>query len=122
MSGCVHCPWVDKYTFAKEVLQETSERAGPDFEQTNAETFLAENYGAPKNIDTEKLSKWIKATPESSITSDYFNIPIQPVDIRTFLKGRKSNSAPGPDGMTYAILKKLPVPPHDLLATILSQT
>ena len=60
----------DKFTFAKEVLQESSERAEPTFDKTAAESFLAANYGAPKVVDVQKLRKWIKEVPESSIVSD----------------------------------------------------
>ena len=46
--------------------------------------------------------------------SRQFQGPVRPRDIRAFLKKRKSNSAPAPDGMTYAILKFLPCLHHPL--------
>ena len=107
----------DKFTFSKELLRENSERAEPAFDKTAAENFLALNYGAPKNVDVNKLEKWIQPLPDETFVKPFNAEPIRPRDIRAFLKKRKSNSAPGPDRMTYAILKNLPCLHHPL-ATI----
>ena len=110
----------DPYKFSKRLLEEQSERAEPAFDKLAAETFLRDNYGSPKDFDVEKLERWLKPLPDSQFTQPYNPAPVRPCHIRAFLKKRKSNSAPGPDGMTYAILKFLPCL-HPLLATIFTR-
>ena len=66
-----------------------SERAEPTFDKTAAEIFLTENYGVPKHIDEEKLKNWIKPLPDSMFEQPYYDGPIHPRDIRSFLKKRK---------------------------------
>ena len=46
--------------------------------------------------------------------------PIRPKDIKQVLGSKSSNSAPGPDGISYGILKKLPSI-HHFLATLYSK-
>ena len=110
----------DPFRFTKTLLRENTEKVEPSFDQKEAEAFLDSNYGSPKEVDLELLKKLIKDLPDSKFQVPYNVEPVRPRDIRAFLKGRKSNSAPGPDGMTYGILKFLTCL-HVPLATIFSR-
>jgi len=106
----------DPFQFTKRLLRDESEKCEPDFDCKAAEAFLADRYGSPKEVDLDELKQTIGTLPDSK-----FQTPFNPPrDIRAFLKGRKSNSAPGPDGMTYAVLKFLPCL-HKPLATIFTR-
>jgi len=110
----------DPFQFTKRLLRDESEKCEPDFDCKAAEVFLADRYGTPKEVDIEELKQILGVLPESKFQTPFNPNPVRPRDIRRFLKGRKSNSAPGPDGMTYAILKFLPCL-HTPLATIFTR-
>ena len=91
----------------------------PGFSKIQADQFYPETYSNPKIIDPTKLN-WFPILPVSPADDNYqpFNLePIRPRDVKQTLKNCNKNSSPGPDGIPYSILYKLPCT-HHTLATL----
>ncbi len=78
-------------------------------------------YGVANPVVIENLN-WFPYLPlgnDAAYTEFNLN-PIRPRDILTILKHKNATSAPGPDGLMYGVLRKLPST-HHLLATLFSK-
>jgi len=92
----------------------------PKFSVQTMESFMHEHYGAARVLDFKQLSWVDQVDPIPYISEPFKTGPVRPRDVKMFLKSRSSSSAPGPDGLTYAILKHLPCV-HGLLSTLFSR-
>ena len=91
----------------------------PTFTKTVADNYYPTMYSVAPTFDHTKLN-WFPhlAVPE---TTTNFNLsPVKPKDIKHLLSQKKSTSAPGPDGLTYGVLRNLPST-HHFLATLYSR-
>ncbi|XP_033115344.1 uncharacterized protein LOC117115595 [Anneissia japonica] len=80
----------------------------------------SKKYSNQVLIDFERLN-WIpEIRPSIDHLEKYTFLPIKPKDIKKRLMSKKSNSSPGPDSITYGILKKFPCC-HHFLATLFSK-
>ena len=61
--------------------------------------------------------EWIDPIKRDDIAHEFDLGVIKPKDVKAVINGKSSRSAPGPDGITYGILKKLPCV-HHILATL----
>lgn len=109
------------WDFSKKLSTGTlhGDQPRPSFLQSTADDHFASRYGSFSPLDLSKLN-WIPH-PHSQETSSPFNLdPIRPVDVRRILQRKSSNSAPGPDGLCYGMLKKLHCT-HHFMATLFSK-
>jgi hypothetical protein len=111
----------NKWPFAKKAVKGTldSKPEPPGFTKVQADQFYPETYSNPKIIDPTKLN-WFPNLPVTPADDNYqsFNMePIRPRDVKQTLKNCNKNSSPGPDGIPYSILYKLPCT-HHTLATL----
>ncbi len=90
----------------------------PTFNKSVADEYYPCMYSTAPTFDPSALN-WLPylQTPPSPVA---FNLSlVKPKNIKNILSQEKSTSAPGPDGLTYGILKHLPSA-HHLLATLYS--
>ena len=78
-------------------------------------------YSIPNPIDLNKLN-WFPYLPVDSIRpEDKFDMsPVRPRDITAIVNKKHAMSAPGPDGIMYGFVKKLPSS-HLILSTLYSK-
>ena len=91
----------------------------PTFSKETADIFYSKTYSVPVEFNVDGLN-WFPYlhTPHSKF--QFNNGYVKPKDIKNILRAKKSTSAPGPDGITYGILRKLPST-HHFLATLYSR-
>ena len=110
------------WSFSRNAVNDTlySTASEPTFSRESANDYFSAKYATqPTPIDTDKLDWWTGPKPDD--IQHLFDMgPIRPKDIKQVLGSRSSNSAPGPDGISYGILKKLPSI-HHFLATLYSK-
>jgi len=106
----------DFWAFSKSVCNGTfgSENITPGFNEITANEFYRGKYSIPQPITHDALH-WYTDVPAPSHCFDIG--PILPKHIRQIIKDKNSSSSPGPDGISYALLKKLPCL-HHILATL----
>ena len=68
--------------------------------------YFPEKYSQPNPVDLEALI-WFPYLP-MPVSTPFDLEPIRPRHIKTVLQSKKPTSAPGPDGIMYGILRKLP--------------
>ena len=108
------------YKFAKNCTNGTLDQTpqGPTFSETEANTYYPTKYSQPNPVDLAALT-WFPYLPIPA--SNPFNLePIRPKHIKAILHSKKPTSAPGPDGIMYGILRKLPAT-HHVLATVFTK-
>ena len=91
----------------------------PTFSKEIADPYFTQKYGQSVTIDNTKLN-WFPYIPVDNITDSFNLSPVKPKDIKGILQHKTSNSAPGPDGIGYGILKKFACT-HRFLATLFSK-
>ena len=93
----------------------------PTFSKDVADVYYPGKYSSPSPLDLTKLN-WFPYLPVDTIdSSNQFNLsPIRPKDIRAIVNKKNATSAPGPDGIVYGIIKKLPST-HLILSTLFSK-
>ena len=112
------------WKFAKHCVDGNLDKkpVAPTFSELDANTYFPSKYGKPNPVDLQIVS-WFPYVPTRDDQSPAipFNLePIRPRDIRSVLSNKRATSAPGPDGIMYGILRKLPAT-HHILATIFSK-
>ena len=91
----------------------------PTFDKAAADRYYPNMYSSAPVFEPSSLN-WFPylKVPPSPVN---FNMsPVKPKDIKHILSQKKSNSAPGPDGFTYGVLKHL-TSTHHFLATLYSK-
>ena len=91
----------------------------PTFDKATADEYYHRMYSSAPTFDQANLN-WFPfvRVPDTPVS---FNMkPVKPKDIKKILSHKKSNSAPGIDGITYGLLKHLPSA-HHFLATLYSK-
>ena len=108
------------WSFGKNVVNDEiySTPKYPSFSKETADTFFPERYERPTPIDPSALN-WFPYIPEK-LSSDFDLNCVKPKDIKNILRSKNSTSAPGPDGVVYGLLKKLPSAQH-FMATLFSK-
>ena len=108
------------WDFSKNIVNDTlyEEPKYPSFSKAEADTFYTNRYENQVNIDQTKLN-WFPFIPET-LENDFDMSPIRPRDIKKILQSKSPNSAPGPDGVVYGLLKKLPCTQH-FMATLFTK-
>ena len=108
----------DFWSFSKKLVKGTlyEEPKFPTFSKAEADTFFQNTYNVSVELNHNAIS-WFPYIPVENNQHPFNREPIRPRDIRSVLKNKTSNSAPGPDGITYGVLKKLPTT-HHFLATL----
>ena len=115
----------NKWEFAKHACNGTigSKSQPPGFSKAEADTYYPQHYSIPKEIDFTSLN-WFPYLPDSQNDSfEGFNldpIKISYKDILSTLANSNKKSSPGPDGVTYGILYKLPTT-HHIMATLFNK-
>ena len=109
------------FSFSKSVCNGSfgKQSPSPSFDKNSADTFYRNRYSSATPVDISKLDWFPSVNMPDNFTP--FNLdPIKPRDIRNVIKSKNNSSAPGPDGITYGILKKLTCT-HHILATLYSK-
>jgi len=105
-------PW----QFAKSACS-LSSQLEPTFSPTEALDYFSQSFSGVNSAYTS-LPPWVlEYMPAPTVEQEFDISPITPGAIKGMLKRCKSNSTPGPDGITYHHLKKLPSA-HHFLATL----
>ena len=111
----------NKWRFAKKAVNGDLDKADepPEFTKVEADEFYRNTYSISKVIDINQLNWFphLPNTPESDCFINFSMDPIRPRDIKNTLLKCNKNSSPGPDGIPYSILLKLPTT-HHILATL----
>ena len=108
----------NKWDFARKACNGTLDKAAevPTFDKATADQFYQSTYSFPKTVDLSALN-WFPRLPVASddVTFKAFSMePFRPRDIKQVLINCNKNSSPGPDGIPYNILLKLPAIHHTL--------
>ena len=109
------------YEFSKSVCDDTFGKTSsdPTFSKAAADNFYQNRYQKETPVDHSKL-KWFPDLIMPESFSKFKMDPFKPKDIKNLIKSKSNSSSPGPDGIPYAILKKLPCT-HHILATLYSK-
>ena len=108
------------YKFAENCTNGTLDQTpeGVTFSEDDANMYFPEKYSQPNPVDLEALI-WFPYLP-MPVSTPFDLEPIRPKHIKTVLQSKKPTSAPGPDGIMYGILRKLPAT-HHVLATVFTK-
>ena len=110
-------PW----KFSKSACSDNESKGDPSFSSSEVFEHFSSTFSG-KHCHYQSLPRWIEdCMPSSTITEDFDMSPITPSLVKAFLKKCSSTSSPGEDGISYAILKRLPSC-HHFLATLYSKT
>ena len=110
-------PW----SFSKSVCHQHTKTPPPQFSAETCFNYFKPTFEAPSNSNYSELPQWVKEVmpiPEE-IESPFDMSPIKPKNVKSTLRKLSNASAPGPDKIMYAHLKKLPSA-HHFLATLYS--
>ena len=91
----------------------------PTFDVKTANAYYPRLYSTVPVFNTDHLN-WFPYLPVPASPVSFNMSPVKPKDIKQLLSHKKSNSAPGPDGLTYGVLRHLPST-HHFLATLYSR-
>ena len=107
------------WDYSKKIVKDSlySRSAMPTCSADTANDYFKSRYESPSSVDPSSLS-WIP--PLKNPISDFNTDPIRPKDVKNVLQRKSSHSSPGPDGIYYGMLKKLPCT-HHFLATLYSK-
>ncbi len=108
----------DFWQFSKSVCNGTfgSQPVYPTFDKPTADRYYPQKYSVPVPIAENNL-KWYPYIPVRNHDHPFDLSPIKPGDIKSILQSKSNSSAPGPDGISYGLIKKLPCL-HHILATL----
>ena len=111
----------DFFGFSKSVCNGSfgESQPSPSFDKTSADNFYRSRYSQQTPVDVSGLS-WFPKINQRKFTTPFNLEPFRPKDIRSIIKSKSNSSSPGPDGITYGILKKLHCT-HGVLATLYSK-
>ena len=104
------------WNFSKSVCSGTfgKDQVYPSFNKELADEFYPGKYSVPEPIVPEALNWYTEiAAPHHEFDLG----PILPKHVRNIIKDKSNSSSPGPDGISYSILKKLTCL-HRILATL----
>jgi hypothetical protein len=109
------------WEFSQKLCKGTldKEACKPTFSKSTADNYYPQMYSSATTFNPSSLS-WFPRLHEPTDHIPFFLGPIKPKEIKKLLMQKKSTSAPGPDGITYGILRNLPST-HHFLATLYSQ-
>ena len=109
------------FSFSKSVCDDTfgDSAKHPSFSKETADDFYPNRYSKCEPLNLNNLN-WFPTINSRQFSSDFNLKPFKPKDIRKIIKSKSSSSSPGPDGVTYGLLKKLPCV-HKILATLYSK-
>ena len=114
----------NKWEFAKKACKGDLENSvvHPGFNKVTADDFYQSTYSHSKVIDLTALNWFptLPVNPEDDNFKSFSMEPFKPKDIKKVLMNCNKNSAPGPDGIPYSILLKLPTI-HHTLATLFTK-
>ena len=88
----------------------------PTFSKEIADEFYPNTYSYAPQFNHASLN-WFPYLSVPAEPTPFDHSPFKPKHIKDILSSKKSTSAPGPDGLTYGLLKKLPSS-HHFLATL----
>ncbi len=92
----------------------------PAFTKEFADQYYCNKYSVSHPIDVTKLN-WFPHLPVDENGAVPFDLgPIKPCEVKKVLKAKNATSAPGPDGLLYGILRKLPAT-HHFMGTLFSK-
>lgn len=101
----------NKWKYIERNLKQNGDSKTPE-NATRIVEFFESTYQSPQgNIDTANLPEYPQPNAQFNATA------IKPRDIKVSLRKAKASSAPGPDGINYQLLKKIPTI-HHILATL----
>jgi len=107
-------PW----KFAQETCR-PPDKTIPNFSAQTCLQYFESVMSSPAPYND--FPEWISEVWELPVSVNEFDMsPIRPREVKQVLKRCSSTSAPGPDGITYSHLKKLPSC-HNFLATLYSK-
>ncbi len=99
-------------------LQKQPEK--PTFTKEYADQYYTNKYSVSNPIEVTKLN-WFPHLPDTGNGPVPFDLgPIKPSEIKKILQTKNATSAPGPEGLLYGILRKLPTT-HHLMGTLFSK-
>ena len=112
----------DFYAFSKQAVQgqlQGHQQGQVGFSKQEADIFYPSTYSVPGELSLSSLAWFppIKADPTSDSFVNYDQSPVTPTLVKKVLHGTNQKSSPGPDGIRYGILAKLPTC-HHILATL----
>ena len=114
----------NKWDFAKKACSGALEKVAevPQFDKVTADQYYQSTYSNPKVIDLSTLHWFprLPVDPDDDTFKAFSMEPFKPRDIRSLLMNCNKNSSPGPDGIPYSILLKLPAI-HHTLATLFTK-
>ena len=95
------------FEFSKSTCNDTLGKSSPlpSFDKAAADTFYQSRYSQTIPIDTSKLNWYPRLETPETFTAFVMD-PFTPKSIRNLIKSKSNNSSPGPDGITYGLLKK----------------
>lgn len=108
------------WSFAKKAAEGnlSTNPARPSFSAEYANRYYPQKYSSSTPLDVTKLN-WFPFIPTDRPTP--FDLsPVLPKHLRSLLKKKKPQSAPGDDGILYGLLRRLPST-HHFLATLFSK-
>ena len=91
----------------------------PTFTKATADEYYPKMYSNPPVFNPSDLN-WFPFLKTPTTPTPFNMSPIKPKDIKNILSNKKSTSAPGLDGITYGVLRRLPSA-HHFLATLYSK-
>ena len=114
----------NRWEYSKSVVKGTfgKENLLPEFTKEEADNFYPKSYSVPKDLDYEKIHwfPFISANPTNEDFKPFDMSVIRPRDVKNVLKNANQKSSPGPDGIPYGILTKLPCT-HHILASLFNK-
>ena len=111
------------WKFAKQCCSglldnEAGIQESPTFSKEVADQYYSARYSSVDPIDLSSAS-WFSYIPVPQEVT--FNLsPIRPKDVKEVLAKKSPTSAPGPDGLMYGLLRKLPST-HHFMATLFTK-
>ena len=78
--------------------------------------FVPKNVTVPEHLVDTSIN-WLPFIPDEQKQVPYNMSVIKPQDVKQILSPRSNTSSPGPDGISYVIMKRLPCL-HHVLATL----
>ena len=91
----------------------------PTFTKDFADKFYPSKYSVSTPVDTTQLN-WFPHIPIPDTAVPFDLGPVKPSDVKKILQNKNATSAPGPDGLLYGILRKLPAT-HHFMGTMFSK-
>ena len=91
----------------------------PQFNKDRADSYFNPRYSTATPINVQDTNWFPNINTKDNLTA--FNVnAIKPKDVKKIVQSKSNTSAAGPDGISYAIMKKLPCL-HHILATLYSK-